>query len=215
MYNKLKCLIKKSPVLHSIFKLTLLQFRQLWSKNKWNSLKHQSVIKIELGSGPKKGKNGWTTVDIKSSDIIWDLRKGIPLPDNSVDQIYSSHLLEHIPYHELVTFLFECRRAMKVDGKFFVCVPNFKLYVDAYVKGKLFKNRDCWWKPGLIDTGSNIDQLNYIAYMKGQHKYMFDEENLINTLRKAGFSDVKLREFDQELDHKDRDYESIYALARK
>jgi hypothetical protein len=51
--------------------------------------------------------------------------------------------------------------------------------------------------------------------MKGQHKYMFDEENLINTLRKAGFSDVKLREFDQELDHKDRDYESIYALARK
>ena len=44
---------------------------------------------------------------------------------------------------------------------------------------------------------------------------MFDEENLINTLRQAGFSDVKLREFDHQLDLKERDSESIYALAIK
>jgi len=51
--------------------------------------------------------------------------------------------------------------------------------------------------------------------MRGQHKYMFDEENLINTLRQAGFSDVKLRKFDHQLDLKERDSESIYALALK
>ena len=104
---------------------------------------------------------------------------------------------------------------MKVEGKFLVCVPNFKLYIDAYQEGRMFKNRDSWWKPGLIDTGSTIDQLNYITYMRGQHKYMFDEENLINTLRQAGFSDVKLRKFDHQLDLKERDSESIYALALK
>tara|TARA_B100001027_G_C16262607_1_gene330249 strand:- start:1545 stop:2192 length:648 start_codon:yes stop_codon:yes gene_type:complete len=215
MIIKLKNIIKKSPLLYKFSKFTLFQIRQLWSKKKWRLLKHQREIKIELGSGSKKGKNGWTTIDIESSDIIWDLRQGIPLPNNSVDQIYSSHLLEHISYQELLTFLSECHRAMKVGGKFLVCVPNFKLYIDAYVDGKFFKNRDSWWKPGLIDTGSNMDQLNYIAYMEGQHKYMFDEENLINTLRKVGFSDVKLREFDHELDLKERDSESIYALAIK
>jgi hypothetical protein len=51
--------------------------------------------------------------------------------------------------------------------------------------------------------------------MKDEHKYMFDEENLINTLTKCGFSNVKLREFDEELDILKRDKESIYAKASK
>ena len=44
---------------------------------------------------------------------------------------------------------------------------------------------------------------------------MFDEENLVNTLKKAGFSDVKLRVFDESIDLLERDNESIYALAIK
>ena len=215
LIKNIKSEIKKSPVLQTIFNIFLNKFRQLGSKKKGNTLSHQKEIKLELGSGPKKGTNGWTTIDTQSSDINWDLRRGIPLPDNCVDEIYSSHLLEHISYHDLVIFLSECHRVMRVEGKFLVCVPNFKLYIDAYQEGRMFKNRDSWWKPGLIDTGSTIDQLNYITYMRGQHKYMFDEENLINTLRQAGFSDVKLRKFDHQLDLKERDSESIYALALK
>jgi predicted SAM-dependent methyltransferase len=172
-------------------------------------------VKLELGSGTKKGTNGWTTVDIGQADISWDLRRGIPLPNDSVDRIYSSHLLEHIPYGKLLLFLRECRRVMKKSAEFSVCVPNLKLYVDAYKDGKLFRSRDTWWQPGLVDTGSSIDQLNYFVYMKDEHKYMFDEENLINTLTKCGFSNVKLREFDEELDILKRDKESIYAKASK
>ena len=213
--KKIKSIIKKSPILQAGLKIFLDKYRQLGSKKKWKALIHHKQIKLELGSGPKKGTDGWTTIDTQSSDINWDLRRGIPLPDNCVEQIYSSHLLEHISYAELIIFLSECRRVMTVGGKFSVCVPNFKLYIDAYEQGRMFKNRESWWKPGSIDTGSAIDQLNYIAYMRDQHKYMFDEENLINTLRQAGFSDVKLREFDHQLDLKERDSESIYALAIK
>ena len=137
------------------------------------------------------------------------------MPDNCVSKIYSSHLLEHIPYEQLIIFLYECSRVLKVDGEFLVCVPNFRLWIDAYKEGKLFRERKMWWQPGLIDTGSAIDQLNYSAYMKDEHKYMFDEENLINTLTKCGFSNVKLREFDEELDILKRDKESIYAKASK
>lgn len=54
-----------------------------------------------------------------------------------------------------------------------------------------------------------------MMYMNGQHKYMFDEENLINTLLMAGFKKVNLREFDSMIDLSERDYESIYAVARK
>jgi predicted SAM-dependent methyltransferase len=211
----LKKYITKLPLLAFLIKKLLFICRKFISRLKWNKIKRSSEIKLELGSGNKKGINGWTTVDNKSADIDWDLRFGIPLPDNCVDKIYSSHLLEHIPYNELLKFLSECHRVMKIDGEFSVCVPNFRLYINAYIDGRIFKQRREWYQPALINTNSVIDQLNYMMYMNGQHKYMFDEENLINTLLTAGFKKVNLREFDSMIDLSERDYESIYAVARK
>jgi len=190
-------------------------YREFGSGKKWKKLSKKESIKLELGSGPKLGKNGWTTIDIGYSDISWDLRKGIPLKNDSVETIYSSHLLEHIPYEDLIKFLKECYRVLKRNGEFSVCVPNFKAYVTAYMRGQVFCEREKWWKPAAIDTGSIIDQLNYMAYMKDEHKYMFDSQNLVNTFLKAGFSKVKMRSFDEEMDKKERDFESIYAIAYK
>ena len=215
MKELVKKFVKKLPVLLFILRKIFSFYQFIDSKKKWKKLQQSRNIKLELGSGPKRGINGWTTVDISLADITWDLRRGIPLPNESVNNIYSSHLLEHIAYDQLIPFLHECRRVMKNGGEFSVCVPNFRLYVDAYKDGKLFRNRETWWQPGLIDTGSSIDQLNYIAYMKDEHKYMFDEENLINTLIKCGFSNVQLRDFDKELDLLERDNDSIYAKASK
>lgn len=47
------------------------------------------------------------------------------------------------------------------------------------------------------------------------HKYMFDPENLVNTLKKSPFTSVKLRKFDEAINLKPRDYELVYALAIK
>ena len=215
MNEAIKKIIKKFPLLVYIVKKILSEYHQVGSKKKWNALNEKTEIKLELGSGKIKGKDGWTTVDIDGADINWDLKRGIPLPNNSVDKIYSSHLLEHIPYEQLIILLKKCRSVLKVGGEFSVCVPNFRFYIDSYKEGKMFKERETWWQQGLIDTGSAIDQLNYIAYMNDEHKYMFDEENLVNTLKKAGFSNVKLREFGESLDRSERDHESIYALAIK
>tara|TARA_A100000164_G_scaffold359497_1_gene372215 strand:- start:285 stop:932 length:648 start_codon:yes stop_codon:yes gene_type:complete len=213
MKTYLKNLVKKSPILILIIKNVVNKFYMLLSRSKWESLKKQSEIKLELGSGSKKGGNGWTTIDIGDADIKWDLKFGIPLPDESVSRIYSSHLLEHMSYNDLIPFLKECKRVLTVGGEFSVCVPNSRLYIDAYKDGKLFIDRNEWWQPGMIDTGSNIDQLNYVAYMLNEHKYMFDEQNLINTLTKAGFLNARLRKFDDSLDLIERDKESIYAKA--
>lgn len=185
------------------------------SRNKWRRLEKRNVIKLELGSGAKKGKNGWTTVDMSGADINYDLRKGIPLGNNSVDVIYSSHLLEHIPYKMLVPFIQECRRVLKQDGHLSVCVPNARLFVEAYLDGRYFGDPSMGYLPAVVNTGSKIDQLNYIAYMDGQHNYLFDEENLVNTLKKGGFEDVNLRDFDPDIDIPERDHQSIYAVAVK
>ena len=89
--KKIKSIIKKSPILQAGLKIFLDKYRQLGSKKKWKALIHHKQIKLELGSGPKKGTDGWTTIDTQSSDINWDLRRGIPLPDNVLLNKYIHH----------------------------------------------------------------------------------------------------------------------------
>ena len=71
------------------------------------------------------------------------------------------------------------------------------------------------YSPAVCNTKSLIDQINYIAYMNGEHKYLFDSQNLVNIFKIAGFSEVKLTNFDPEIDPFDRKAESIYCEARK
>ncbi len=105
-------------------------------KNKkliYSLLQSEEQIKLELGAGKRKMK-GWATIDMNDScDIFMDLRSPIPFPDNSVDQIYSSHVLEHFYYQDLVNLVAECYRVLKKSGSFKVAVPNAKIYLDAYL----------------------------------------------------------------------------------
>jgi len=179
-------------------------------------LKERSRISVEVGGGDRSGKGEWITIDVtKNSDLYWDLRRGIPFPDESLHKIYSSHFFEHLSFDEIQGFLDECKRVLVPNGEFLICVPNARIYIDAYSKGQsLDANRYFGYTPAYNHT-TRIDYVNYTAYMKGAHKYMFDEENVVFILRAKGFRNVRLREFDPHLDLQARDFESIYAQAEK
>lgn len=189
---------------------------QLKTKLAIKHLKNKPIILLEIGAGNKRGTNGWITLDTaRGADLLWDLRNGIPFPDSSIDKIYTSHTFEHIPFPSLQILIRECWRTLKPQGSLSVCVPNARFYIDAYLNGKLFGDQSTFWQPGICETGSAIDQLNYIAYMGGEHRYMFDEENLIKVLRQNGFEQAELRSFDNTIDLPGRDHESIYAIGKK
>lgn len=201
----------------NVLKVIYYRSHTISSRNKWKRLlkNSKSGIRLNLGSGVTKGNGYWTTVDLVGSDINWDLRRGIPLPDNSVDEVYCSHLLEHIPYPQIKIFLLEVRRVLKQSGAFKVAVPNARIYIEAYVAKKPIPTEIILYTPALVKTGSFMDHINYIAYMSGSHAYMFDEENLINTLKLGKFTSIEYRDFESCLDVKDRHAESIYAVCIK
>jgi predicted SAM-dependent methyltransferase len=178
-------------------------------------LENGNKINLELGAGGRK-MDGWTSIDFgKDSDIVMDLSSPLPFPDNTVTQIYASHLLEHFYYPDLMHLIYECYRVLKPGGILTVAVPNARIYLDAYQNPEKFdSNYYCRWKPG-FHYNTKMDYVNYIAYMGGHHRYMFDEENLLLILSKPGFESVKIREFDPALDLEQRSYESIYAEATK
>ena len=172
-------------------------------------------IYLEFGAGTRK-LDGWVSVDIEeNNDIIIDLSEPIIFPDNSVAKIYSSHFLEHFHYDELIQLLRECYRVLIKGGTFSAAVPNAQIYIEAYLNPtKINPELFCKYKPG-YHHNSKIDYINYIAYMGGHHKYMFDNENIISILEKTGFENVKTREYDFAIDNPERDYESLYVICRK
>jgi predicted SAM-dependent methyltransferase len=190
---------------------------QCGKKTAQDILNRHEPVMLEIGSGEKKGRDGWTTLDIvPGCDMYWDLHRPFPFPANSVDTIYSSHVLEHFSYYELINLLKECLRVLKPHGSFSVSVPNAGIYIKAYCcNSEQFEpEKFCCYKPALLGN-SRIDYVNYIAYMGDLHRYMFDEKNLVVLLEYVGFRNAHLRDFDCMLDHPDRQYESIYAEAEK
>jgi predicted SAM-dependent methyltransferase len=180
-------------------------------------LNNNQFIKLEIGAGNKKGINEWITLDInKKCDLFWDLRLGIPFPDNSIHIIYSSHLFEHLSFNETRILLKECKRVLIPNGVFSICVPNARFYLEAYVNRdkNFWSSKPAYWEAAYNNT-TMIDYVNYVAYMDWEHKYMFDEENLIHILNLNGFNNANLRKFDESIDLLERDHESIYAIAYK
>jgi len=83
-------------------------------------------FRIDLGCGAGK-KEGFTGIDILSYpgvDFITDLEKDLSfLPDNSVEEFYSAHFLEHIVNFE--GMMKEIHRTLKPGGKAEIVVPHF------------------------------------------------------------------------------------------
>lgn len=80
-------------------------------------------MKLDIGCGDFK-REGFTGVDpFVETDIQADMW-AIPLPDSSVDEIYSSHSLEHISKFQVVPTLTEWKRLIKPGGKIEIQVPD-------------------------------------------------------------------------------------------
>ena len=126
-------------------------------------------IWIDLGGGDTP-RNGWLSMDMTSRcDLFWDLRVPLPFPTDSVDRIYSSHLLEHLTFEEGQRLLSECRRVLKSGGEISVCVPDARRFIECYM-GTVQIPRDEFGGTDAYFETTSIDAVYYVAYMGGHHK---------------------------------------------
>ena len=89
-------------------------------------LLRKEKLVLELGSGPAKqeGRIGIDRLNLPGVDIVADVNEGFPyLPDNSVDEIHSKSLFEHV--ENLEFFMREIARVLKPGGKNYLFVPHF------------------------------------------------------------------------------------------
>jgi len=91
---------------------------------KRNLKEHKRLLKLDLGCG-ESPKEGFTGVDLNSkADIKLDLRV-FPWrwADEGVEEIWSSHFLEHVPGPERIPFMDEVWRILIPEGTATFVVP--------------------------------------------------------------------------------------------
>lgn len=174
-------------------------------------------IKLDLGCGSTT-RPDFIGMDIhQGSDIQWDIRWGIPFADDSVVEIRSDHFLEHLELSQVVEVLRECRRCLVPGGVLDFTVPHFDPYLDAYIRKDIGFLREKIYDvpPQERELYSTcFDRISWLLFRGGEHKSLFDEESIIAKVKLAGFSNVEVREFEEERDGNAR-FSSIYIKAVK
>lgn len=138
-------------------------------------------MKLNLGSG-RKETDGWTGVDVKGpADVIFDLRETPwPWPDNSVEQIKSTHFFQELRWTQVIEAFKECYRIMDDYAEFTICVPDMEKVVRSYLKGE----QDLF----LAGQYSIPAKLMWQLQWKGSYQSFYNGPLLEEKLQEAGFN---------------------------
>tara|TARA_X000001036_G_scaffold440046_1_gene493979 strand:+ start:8615 stop:9172 length:558 start_codon:yes stop_codon:yes gene_type:complete len=140
-------------------------------------------IKLHLGCG-ERYLPGYIHIDINNFDHI-DFISSVDnlsmYENDTVDEIYASHLLEYFDINESQDVLAEWKRVLKINGRLRLAVPNFSKLVEVY---KL--TSDISKVIGPIIGRWEINKTDKIY-----HKQIFDFESLKSQLKHAGFKEIK------------------------
>jgi SAM-dependent methyltransferase len=157
----------------------------------------------------------------KQSEIRWaDITRRIPVPAQSVEVLYSSHMLEHLDKSEVTHFLAEARRVLIPGGIIRLGVPNIRFHVDNYLQ---HNDADKFIEDTLLTRPRNRtlrQKLKYLCIGDRHHVWMYDGRSLCKLLSSAGFQNPCIMECGitqiiepGELNLREREPESVFAEA--
>ena len=173
-------------------------------------------MRLNLGCG-RDIKEGWMNIDmlpIRADNYIqWNLLNGFPDQLRDVTFIKSDHFWEHLTYNEGVELIRQSFIILNKGGVFRISLPKFKDSFKAYVEGNIDHFKDLWW----VEPKTFLGYLNYAVYQNGEHKCLWDEEEIIRVLQMVGFQDCKVVPFDPSIDPTDplRTKMSFYVEGTK
>ncbi len=151
-----------------------------------------------------------------------DATRGLPIADESVEALYSSHMLEHLDRDEVILFLQEVRRLLRPGGVLRLALPDLKKLVnqysqdgdaDAFIEGTLLAQS----RPKRLSQ-----RLRALMVGPRNHLWMYDGPSICRLLLAEGFLDPTVLQAGettiadpQGLDLNERLSESVYVEAVK
>ncbi|GBG00700.1 hypothetical protein AZSI13_00270 [Azospira sp. I13] len=91
---------------------------------------------MKLHIGGREAKEGWSLLNIQPGegvDFIGDIRNLEQFADGSCEEIYASHVLEHIGQMDMVRTLQGIRRLLVPGGKLMISVPDLDVLCKLFI----------------------------------------------------------------------------------
>ena len=145
-------------------------------------------LKVHLGPGQRNYLTGWVNVDANmftgKCDVWADLDNALPFPDNSVDVVYSHHVIEHLkdtPGHFREVF-----RILKPGGRFRIGGPNGDSACRKFLEG------DLAWFPDFPDPRASIGgRFENFVFCRREHLTILTFSYLDEIARLAGLIEIQ------------------------
>jgi predicted SAM-dependent methyltransferase len=153
--------------------------------------------------------------------IQWGDARHLPVSANSIEVLYTSHMLEHLDRTAAEDFLRDATRVLVPGGHIRIAVPDLRRRVDKYLAdGDADKFLDSMYLA--VPTPRGIfRKLKYLVVGARHHAWMYDEVSLSKLLVAAGFKEVVSLPAGSTnipdpgpLDLRQREDDSVYVEAR-
>lgn len=152
-------------------------------------------MKLNLGSGNIK-KEGFVNIDIypfENVNIVHDIEKSLPFENDTFDEIYSNHVLEHCSTDSILSILKECYRIIKQNGEINIEVPCLECVIKKFLE---FPEEKRWSYPIEYIYGNQGRSQTGQQY----HHTGFTPARLEFLVRQAGFEIIYNYEYINNLD---------------
>jgi predicted SAM-dependent methyltransferase len=145
------------------------------------------AVRVQLGPGQGNYLPGWVNVDANMftgrCDVWADLRNPLPFHDETVDAMYSHHVVEHLP--SLVNHLADVFRCLKPDGVYRLGGPNG----DSAIR-RFMENDNEWFSSFPDDRSSIGGRFENFVFCRGEHLTVLTYSFLEELMSKVGFVDI-------------------------
>jgi len=119
-------------------------------------------IRLNIGSGPGQIP-GFTPID---KQLGHDATK-LDYADGTVDEVYASHVLEHIHHSKTLTTIKEWVRVLKPGGRLRIAVPNIEQVIKKFQAGDIPPELLSMWLHGTADVDHDRHQAEFTyAYLE-------------------------------------------------
>jgi SAM-dependent methyltransferase len=142
-----------------------------------------------------------------------NIKEPIIFSNESVDVIYTEHVIEHVSFLDAVTFMQESKRILKGGGVFRVVCPmvervtasdfndkNGKIFVQNFIE--TWSDEDQLLKELKLSGISESPETFFLngIFTKFGHKFIWSAELMVKVLKAIGFHDVAMKKIGEEID---------------
>tara|TARA_B100000989_G_scaffold289375_1_gene261127 strand:+ start:410 stop:919 length:510 start_codon:yes stop_codon:yes gene_type:complete len=140
---------------------------------------------MKLHIGGQEKKEGWSILNIQNNDgvdYVGDISDLSQFKDSSIEEIYASHVVEHVNQKDISKTLSGIHRVLKSDGKFYVSVPDLDILCRIFIDPKAPYNAK--FHTMRMMFGGQTDEFDF-------HYFGWNYEIMKDYLTTAGFKKIE------------------------